>query len=398
MKLIPCVTVGVIALVAITDAWLLLFHPLAHVPTVSLDRGELFNALSVYPRDKSTPEIVLLGSSAVTAPLMQAEALFFNEPITRFSHRRCHYLEHMLAQRLGRQPQVFCLASGGQMASDAYLIARHISRLPKHPVAIVYGITPRDFQDNLLPSITSSETFQLLAGFEDLPKLLSSPRLDLEHKASLILGRVWALWRYRSDIRTYLVLKIKKTMERTLPFVVFDKYGDTRNLKPHKYGQFPEEARGTPHAWPGLPLDHLSSEQTQREYSRRYNPVSQELVEEEFCYFRELLKLCQNNHITLLVVNMPLSNLNKNLMAPGFYNKYVKKLEELSHSYNIDFIDMNQKPLTEPHNFVDTVHLTPQSGLVFLKALSNTIAKSPVSRALINSPPAVANHSQKPSL
>src|SRR3990167_2289207 len=105
--------VAVIALVAMIDAWLLLFHPLAHVPTVSLDRGEVFNALSVYPKGGPTPEIVFLGSSTVTAPILQAEALFFNEPITRFFHRRCHYLEQTLAQRLGRQPQIFCLASGG---------------------------------------------------------------------------------------------------------------------------------------------------------------------------------------------------------------------------------------------------------------------------------------------
>ena len=47
-RILISATVIAFALLIALDAWLGLAHPLTHVPTANLDRGEIFSALSAY--------------------------------------------------------------------------------------------------------------------------------------------------------------------------------------------------------------------------------------------------------------------------------------------------------------------------------------------------------------
>ena len=84
----------------------------------------------------------MLGSSLVTAPVMQAEAIYLNRPIERMFHRSPRFLESCLSGELACPVHVFCLAVGGEMVSDAYLVAKQILAKDDKPCAIVYGIGP----------------------------------------------------------------------------------------------------------------------------------------------------------------------------------------------------------------------------------------------------------------
>lgn len=364
--------------VLILDLWIALAHPLSCVTTPSLERSEIFNAVKAYAKETSAPDIVLLGSSLVTAPVMQAESSYLKRAIPRMTHRRCEMLSHCLSQRLATSTKVFCLAVGGEMASDAYLITKNILKSPFTPHAIVYGIAPRDFQDNLLPSIDASETFQVVAQPEDLNDFLSDSVTTFEKKASMILSRTWMLWRYKSDIRINMILRTKKLIEKVLPFVLFEKYGKNLELKPQRKGQFPEEAIGTPKAYPGLPLDHLSESATLSEYIKRYNPPDFILFNKEFDYFKRLLNLCRKRRIVTVVVNMPLSRKNQALLTQGLYNQYLERIKVICQTQNVEFLDMNTSPWDKSVNFVDSVHLAPKSSNEFLRVVSEQLAKSQI--------------------
>ena len=384
-------TAAAVALLIVLDLWLVLAHPLANVTTASLDRGEIASAVRVYRQQEVAPDLVLLGSSLVTAPIMQGEASFHQEPIARMIHRRSHLLEAALSERLGRKPQVFCLAAGGEMASDAYLITKNVLVRSRLPSAIIYGIAPRDFQDNLMPGIQSSEAFQVLSSLADLMPVFRFSEQSWAGKTDLVLGRLWALFRFRSDIKVYLTLRIKKLMERALPYVVFEKYGSTLELKAQRRGQFPEEAKGTPTTWPGLAMEHNDPERERCEYIRRYNPVCSSLVESEFSYFEHLLELCRQRGVPLLVVNMPLSRLNKSLLPDQFYRDYLIRVAALCRKHGAELADLNQSRWDQEANFVDSVHLTPEAGLRFLRALADLVARSPVSVRLRDSRGALAS-------
>lgn len=381
-KAVISTTLAVLILVAAIDIWLNTARPMSRVPTASLERGEVFNAMAALKQESRPPEVIVLGSSLVTAPVMQAEAATLQRPVPRMTHRHSTVLEQALGRHFGYRPSVFCLAVGGEMVSDAYFIVTRVLESGQRPAAIVYGIAPRDFQDNLLPGIESSETFQTLSRLEDLPEFIFSDRYPLERKADMVIGRLWTLWRYKSDIKTCLTLRLKKTMEQVMPWVVFDKYGETLELKPRKRGQFPEEAKGTPHAFPNLPLEHISFAQARFEYIRRYNPPNDELIDSQFQYLDRLLALARKAGVGVLVINMPLSDFNRTLMPPGFYARYKQRLAQACRAGGADLADLATQPWGSESNYVDGVHITPRASRRFLAEVGRLIASSPVSLAL----------------
>jgi hypothetical protein len=177
-------------------------------------------------------------------------------------------------------------------------------------------------------------------------------------------------------------LRLKKLMESCLPYVVFDKYDNQHQLKPRKRGQFPEEAKGQPRAFPGAALDHLPAEQTHNEYFWRYNPLSASQVRIQSHYLDRLLQLCRQQGIAVVLVNMPLSRDNHSIMPSGLYNLYQETLKAACRKYGVKLVNLNQKPWNQSRNFVDTVHLTPEISHAFLTALVDSLDKTQAAIAL----------------
>lgn len=371
------------------NMWLTTAHPLSNVPTANLDTGEVFRSVKAYRKEVSAHSIVFIGSSLVLVPMMQAEADFVGSPIPRMTHRRSLFIEHELSQKLDVAPRVFCMAIGGEMVSDAYLMVKNVLQGPCKPDAIVFGVAPRDIQDNTMPGIQSSESFRSLAGIEDVADVLHSASPTFESAADMLIAQMYPLWKYRSDLRTYYLLRTKKLMEACLPWVVFDKYGDTLELKPRRHGQFPEEAKGTPMIFPNLAMDHYTPEQTRFQYIKRYNPTAPDLVNKEFDYLDRLLTLCNQRGIKVLLVNMPLSQLNLSLMPQGFYEQYLDRLQQISAARGVELHDLCSTPHTANANFVDGVHLNTESSAKLLSEVCEQFARSSISDAF-KSPLALA--------
>jgi hypothetical protein len=374
-------TVLSVVLVVAVDLWIGIAHPLAKSPTASLDRTEVYCATKTYEKEAQSSSVVVLGSSLVTAPIMQAEANYHKNPIPRFLHRRSHVLENAITEKLGSTPDVYCMAVGGEMASDAYLITKRLLKKTT-PIAVVYGVAPRDFQDNLMPGIQSSETFRILSDIDDVKELSQATSLSFDEQAGLIVDRISALARYRADVRSYLALKAKKVVEAILPFPVFEKMGPDLQLRVRRDGWFPEEALGTPPAVPGYAVEHTPEKQVTYEYIRRYNPIAPKFVDAEFGYLNKLFKLCEDKGVSVVVVNMPLSAFNKKLMAKGFYTEYMSRMKNACAQANAEFIDLNTGEWEQADNFVDSVHLNPEVSQKFLETLADVIAKSQAAIAI----------------
>ncbi len=383
-----------LALLAGLDICLAFTHPLARVPIASLERSEVYQAVEALSQEKGSPDVVLLGSSLVTAPALQSEALYIGHTIPRFRHRRVHILEQELARTIGWQPTVFCLGTGGQMASDAYLVTKNVLKGSKQPLAIIYGVAPRDFQDNRVQTLESTPAFQTLATLDDLGERMQSPPYRLKPKTDLFLGRISALWRDKTDMRVYAVLRIKKYMERLLPWVCFAKYNEKHELKVQKHGLFPEEAAGEPTAWPGAALDHLSVDLTMEDYRFRYNPVSSQSLATQFTYFEKLIKVSKQRGITLLIANMPLSASNRELMEPGFYQSFVTRVSKLCLQNQVEYIDLNSPEYNDINCYADSVHLKPALSSRFLAQLASATGRTKVASTLNRSRQSLAQSGQ----
>ncbi len=407
-SVVSSVLVAVLALIAV-DLAFGYFHPLKGVKTVGLDRGEPFNAssaviqgfskdLAELKKGKPLSEVVLLGSSLVVAPCLQSESAFQARPLERFRERRLTSFEQYLKSALGQdgrlaaasaQPEIrsYLLASGGEMASDAYFLEKNVlSQAPeggKH-LAIIYGIGPRDFQDNLFPRVDSSGIFQVLGRIDDLPTVFKSePKITFDEGGAIFMGRLSSLIRYRGDLMRLLTVRTKRTIEKLVPGIMFEKYSDSLVLKRQKDGLFPEEAQGTPMVYPNLAIDHNDWKKTNYEYIRRYNPIDQDKSQIQFAYFERFLKLAADRHINVLVVNMPISAANRDLIPPGFYDRYRATTKELCKKYGADYSDLNVAQWSSNDNFVDSVHLLPRVSQAFMRDLARAAASSRVSLATV---------------
>ena len=180
-----------------------------------------------------------------------------------------------------------------------------------------------------------------------------------------------------------------------MPWVCFDKYNEKHELKRQKKGTFPEEAAGIPTARPGVALDYYSVQKTIEEYNRSYNPTEPEQLKSQFAYFEQVLSLCKKQGISIIVVNMPLSDMNKNLMPTGFYQHYLVNAKSLCNKYDIEFADLNCPSWDKADNFVDTVHLKPELSAAFLNELADLTLTSKIAQSFKLHNQSIAQSKQK---
>ncbi len=371
------------------DIWLGLAHPLSSWPTPNLERSHAYKALESFDREvkplqKSSPTkaspnvgLLLFGSSLMVSPTLQLESVNAGCPFDQFTHVRLQSLENnpMLSKQwFSKTCPVFSLALSGEMASDAFMVLKHVLSSGTIPSAIIYGVAPRDFQDNLLGHFGRSEIFQVVGTPADLADLAQQKSCSIPEFIELVLGRFSKFWLYRSDVRKYAWLNLKKNIDRLSPVPLFVRYHPVTGKCIQKQGQFPEDAPGSIKVIPGLPVAHLSAEDTAIRYSRSYNPVDPDLVDTQFTYFSKFLGLVNKNGIKVAVVNMPLSTSNRKLLSKGFYDSYLKRVKTCCTDYGVQFCNLQTPSWDDEHLYPDTVHISPQASKRFAQELFSAVA------------------------
>jgi hypothetical protein len=365
-------------LFALFNGWVAISHPLSNAPTANLDTGEVHRAIEVFKKASDSPLVLFMGSSLVLASMMQSESNFLAQPIPRMVHRRNLFTEQLLSD-FSTRPNAYCMAIGGSMSSDDYLLLKN-AVLPLHkPDALVIGVAPRDFQDNLMPSVPSTETFRSQANVFDAAEYLShKEHVESNEAIDVGLSRLSAFYNYRTDLRDYMILRIKKTMQACMPWVAFYRFDEHGVLRASRKGQLPEEVKGTPMILPNIDMPHSPLAATEDNYRRRYLPINPTQVAQQFSYFERLLSLCRQRQIKVVVVNMPLSRSNLALVPDAFYAYYKLRVKQACQAYDVELVDMCIEPYTRDDMFADGVHLTSGVSQQFLRSLCSRLHSSQV--------------------
>jgi hypothetical protein len=383
----------VVALIGVVcvDMWFAAANPLTTAPIANLQRTEPFYAAQEYRRQcqqlAAAPDVVLLGSSVMVSPVLQAESLRLQSPLKRMRHRQCGELAQALNAEGLRVHRVFNFAVFGCMVSDAYWITKNVL-LPgrcQKPRAIIYGVAPRDIQDNILQlsGIPATESFQCLASADDALCVKNTMEMNWTKRLELVFGRVSSLWRCRADLVALANLRGKKLLEAALPWVAFENRLSDGSVKVQRGGMFREEAIGEPMVVPGYGLEHISTELTDQQYQFRYNPLSPRMNEVQLSYLEKLIALCREQEVTLVIVNMPLSEHNHKLMPPALYPLFVDRVASACRHGQVEFVDLAKTGCyTGDDNFVDGVHLSCERSRPFLKFLATQLSATKLSSAL----------------
>ncbi|MBS1956105.1 MAG: hypothetical protein JST89_18115 [Cyanobacteria bacterium SZAS-4] len=373
-----------IAILLVTNLWVAGQNNLSRESRLDPHASDALAVSSFFRESKTQPDIGLLGSSLVAVASVQAAAIAKKEPVDRLTHRGSEYFDQALYANLGMKANTACLALGGAMASDAYLLTKHVLNGASAPRAIIYGISPRDFQDNMMFGVETSEAFKLFYQPEDLPDIWRLPRVTPDTKLALTFASISPLWDNRTALSSQIATTALKPVHQFF------------RTRPQSSAAPPMKIDG-PLA-PGESVGHPSADHMKEAYLMRYNPLAPSQLRTQFGYLDRLLAMCHKRHVPILVVNMPISEANVAIMPPQLYEYYMMETQRLCRKNSVEFEDLNKAPLNQPSNFLETVHLNPQGSTIFFNALANVVGASAVAQSLSDKNPHYATVNRPGSL
>lgn len=119
------------------------------------------------------------------------------------------------------------------------------------------------------------------------------------------------------------------------------------------------------------------------DYERAYTPLNRDLWKRQSSRLATLLQLARANSITTLVINMPRTSKNDELLCADFRREYTSVLQSTSERYGAKFVDFNERRLFEDSEFVDDVHLSDAGAAKCMNIIAKTITDDRMARAAL---------------
>jgi len=370
-------SLGFIVLILI-NIYLCISQPFAKVDPASLPATHTWTwwATQEYLNDMPPPPVVLLGSSLFMHPIARQDADFLNKDFDYVRHHYSLYLSKQLQNRfhLKREPMCFNFSLPGDLVSDQYMVARSLFTGNHKPRYIILGTSLRDFIDNAVKCPGTTPPFRYLQRFTDISDISNIAYPQFWQKFDYYFGQLFYPWAKRLDLQA-LSSESAKTLLAPLiakfssPSLLNDL--DYRRHAPASLHSEVEEGMDIiqPHIAPSYDANYA-------DYIRRYgtNNGDQYLrmfnIQRQF--FLKLLTLCKHENIKLIIVNMPLTPENKDLMPPESYQRYMNVLKTESNNYNFPLLDLNKCPQFIHSDFYDTAHMNSAGGKKLLDLLANS--------------------------
>lgn len=301
---------------------------------------------------KTNPDVALIGSSLVLALNLEEGESF------TFSRLFPPYLQTQL--RNSTQKNITCinLATGSQMVSEGYMIVKVITSQENHPRVVFYGVALRDFMNDALRNEWTTDSFLSICPFAPV----DSDTLDLmssdEARKEFVLSHLFYLYRNHVDFKNVLSALAKNFLENLPLDQSFYRTGDDRDYTPRKQGWLWEE-------W--IPRKHIASQFKANpkimqgfvfaEHLPVYRLGSELTRQIESRYLEGLAKLCHDKKVTLVIINMPLSQQLMNIAPPGLNDAFKDYLSSFCQKYNLPYLDFLGEAHFTSSLFSDGAHL-----------------------------------------
>jgi hypothetical protein len=326
---------------------------------------------------RETFNVALLGSSLMLGSLNQCDSNFTLRNVDATSHHKSVYLEHSLKENFGGEFKTVNLATPGQTPSDAYLLTKTMLTLGQHPKLIIYGIAPRDFMDNRLLNPADTEPFRYLKRFVPMQEIASdvyqSPLSSLDY---WLQNDVY-LYEHAMDVQIAFTRRLNSTLERLLPAPVngvsFSYWDRIKLLPKYKASELrPGDSVNTP-IISGVPEGWQRD--NVEDYVERYRKPNSQSFNLQLKFLKREFTLCHENNIDLVLVNMPLSSININLLGRRRYENFSDIVGHTSLLRGVRYIDLGSTKSFPIALFQDSAHLTGAGAKQFIDLLTESMKK-----------------------
>lgn len=336
----------------------------------SPNRSMVWWTVDDFRRQKTNPDIVLIGSSLLMHALHGGDAEYLKLPQNEVYHHKAEMLEDLIQKKTGVKVNSFAFALAGQMASDAYVLSSTLFQGEHKPKVIVYGIAPRDFMDNTLGSPASTEIFRFMSKLGGTKDVAWQARGSLWEKVEYSAESASSLYDHRNYF-VYLQQHYAKGLLRLIGYKPTEEVHTPFALRRLALLELPEDIGSNERiALPNLEAHYTDNSD---EYRKRYQPLKMKDFNMQLGYFEKFLSFCDQQGISVMLVNMPLTQDNINLMPPGAYDLYKKSVGDLAAKYHTQFVDLQDTKTFDKSLYCDTAHMTGKGGLKFFNALADKL-------------------------
>lgn len=337
------------------------------------------------------PNLVFLGSSLVLVPIAGVDADWLKHPIDGSKHHHSLYFEQKFKEKTGKKISTYNFGLPGEMPSDAYLITRFLLKGEKKPDVIVYGVGPRDFMDNLLPAPSATDPYLYLSRFGDVSTHAAMIAPDWQQRLNFELMRLCYLYGTKYDFNVQSERLATKALSRLVPQPETNKpftIHDRRHLFPDYH---PMEITANECFFrPTTARERQFSDANLNEYRKRYGKLNWRTFLNQMKFLADLMTTARERDVQMVLVAMPITDLNRNLLEPGTWQSYRRTLKVLAQSKGATFIDMGDAREFSLTDFMDTVHLHSGGGMKMLDKLAERMSKDSKVMSALDSKRAIA--------
>jgi hypothetical protein len=329
-------------------------------------------------KQPQTPDVVFLGSSLVLVPVAGVDADYLKQRLDGATHHESLYFDQVFGNKSGMPVRSFNFALPGEMPSDACLIANFLLKQPRTPALVIYGVGPRDFMDNLLPSPSSTDPFHFLSRFGDISQWASLLMPDWVDRMNYELGRAVYLYGNKCDIAISLATGLSSALNEVLPPVTLsdaDKAALVHTLLP-TYKPFALN-RGEAFFRPLTAAEAAKFTDNLEEYRKRYKTLRKDTFNTQMSFFADTLAAAKRQGAHCVVVAMPITDLNRSLLSDRNWHAYRQGVQAVANKEGAAFVDFSDDHTFQRTDFCDTVHLHAGGGRKWMDKLIARLASDP---------------------
>lgn len=333
-------------------------------------------AARAYFGEKKAPDVVMMGSSLVNSACWSADAVTTKSAIDCALHHRVVTLEKLLKEKsVCDQPTVINVSIQGAGACDYYMISRGLMEGARKPKLLVVGVAPRDFIDNKVHNLGDTEPFMFFQRYVDFDQTVaraySNPFLRALGELEWSLGRM-PLRRMHSAVASY--------------------FTDDSGAEKIKRAEAGDELRwalsnASSRVFPGdivvpanIPEGFVNNSD---EYASRYKNPHPKQFNTQLFFFEEMLKRMKEQNVQVLVVDMPILELNRGMLPAVFWRNYTTKLKEVCARQNAQYLFLSDSKEFCQRDFIDTVHVSFRGGIKVLNIIAEEIVRRPQLASLL---------------
>ncbi len=333
--------------------------------------------------------IVFISSSLGIAAANMADYEMYGAPdpysqlATEYSQYKC--LDQQIRESSGKPTRTVNLSNVAALISEDLLVAKEAVRLHGKPSLIILAIAPRDFLDHYTAAYHRSRLAQILMTRQAGTYWNSSK--SIQANLDILACKIWPYYSQRVEYRDLLIKLACESLNRSESlFSATKRLEDpsknpvpkqTQTNKPEALAVSKPTEKATQPAKPLVLTDDLASEDKlvkfDNDYRGRYLPIDSDRWNLEMESLRSFTHFCNEEKIPLLVVTMPITARNRNILPPAFLAEHMKAVTEIAASSPTKFLNLMADERFVPSDFSDTVHLRSPGAIKLAKLISGEI-------------------------